>query len=184
MTPAWPDYVIAAILIVGAFSGFRRGFVGELTGAIALVVAIVAAFRYGGEWDGFVGAFTHLGPGSTHVLGLCLFGAFAYAVTVAFGVLLGRVAKLPLIGIANALLGACVGIVKAAVLVWAGAVHRALLPALARPAAPDLHRSTLVAFPHPRRTRASTARCARSYRGTQSRSARASSTATASSAPR
>lgn len=145
MTPAWPDYVIGAILVVGGFSGFRRGFVGELTGAIALVVAIVAAFRYGGEWDGFVGAFTHLGPGSTHVLGLCLFGAFAYAVTVAFGVLLGRVAKLPLIGIANALLGACVGVVKAAVLVWA-ALYIALFFPLSPDLRADLHRSTLVAF--------------------------------------
>ena len=33
----WPDLLIGAIVLFGALKGFKRGFVSELTGAIALV---------------------------------------------------------------------------------------------------------------------------------------------------
>jgi len=141
---AWPDILIGAILIIGALKGLKRGFVSELTGAIALVVAIVAAFRYQGDWDAQVAAVTHLGPGSAHVVAMSLFAFAAYAITVVIGLALGRVAKLPLIGTANALLGACVGALKAAVLVWA-ILYIALFFPLSPDLRADLHRSVLVA---------------------------------------
>ena len=65
---AWPDIIIAAIVALGALRGFRRGFVAELSGAIALFVAIVAAFRYQGDWDASIAGTLHLGPGSAHVV--------------------------------------------------------------------------------------------------------------------
>lgn len=143
--PGWPDIVIGAVVIVGALKGCKRGFVSELSGAIALAVAIVAAFRYDGDWDGVVASLLHLGPGSAHVVGMCLFAGAAYAITVALGVVLGRIAKLPLIGIGNALLGACVGAVKACVLLWA-VLYVALFFPLSPDLRADLHRSTLVAL--------------------------------------
>jgi uncharacterized membrane protein required for colicin V production len=68
MNWAWPDLVIGAILLLGALRGYTRGFVMELTGALALAAAVVAAFMYPGVWDKPLGDATHLGPGSAHVL--------------------------------------------------------------------------------------------------------------------
>jgi uncharacterized membrane protein required for colicin V production len=142
-TVAWPDILIGAILIVGALKGLKRGFVAELSGAVALFVAIVAAFRYQGDWDQWVSAVTHLGPGSAHVVAMSLFASAAYAITVAIGFVLGKIARLPLLGIGNALLGACIGTAKAAVLVWA-VLYVALFFPLSPDLRADLHRSVLV----------------------------------------
>jgi membrane protein required for colicin V production len=143
MTAAWPDLLIAGILLVGAVKGFRRGLVSELSGAVALVVALIAAFRYPGTWDPAVAAVTHLGPGSAHIVAMALFACAAYAIVVALALLLRPIVRLPLMGTANALLGACIGAAKAAVLVWA-LLYVALFFPLSRDLRADLHRSTLV----------------------------------------
>jgi uncharacterized membrane protein required for colicin V production len=144
-TIAWPDVLIGAIVIFGALKGIRRGFVAELTGAIALFVAVVAAFRYQGDWDAWTAAVLHLGPGSAHVVGMTLFAIAAYLITSAIGIALSRVAKLPVIGLANRALGAGVGAAKAAVLLWA-VLYVALFFPLSRDLRADLHRSRLVAL--------------------------------------
>ena len=56
----WPDVVIVGITIVFAFKGFKKGFVSELAGAVALFVAIIAAFRYDGALDGIATSLTGL----------------------------------------------------------------------------------------------------------------------------
>jgi uncharacterized membrane protein required for colicin V production len=141
---AWPDIVLGIVAIVGTLKGFKRGLVEELTGAVALAFAIGAAFAYGGTWDAWVGARTHLGPGSTHVVGMVLYAAVAYVVVFAIGMALSTVAKLPIVGTANALGGAVVGLVKATVLAWA-VVYVALFFPLSRDLRDDLHHSRLVA---------------------------------------
>jgi membrane protein required for colicin V production len=142
---AWPDIVIGAIVLIGALKGLKRGFVSELSGAIALFVAIVAAFRYQGDWDAWISSTLHLGPGSAHVVAMTLFAVAAYLITSAIGVLLSRVAKLPVIGLANGALGAGVGAAKAAVLLWA-VLYVALFFPLSKDLRTDLHRSALVAL--------------------------------------
>ncbi|MEO6990567.1 MAG: CvpA family protein [Candidatus Baltobacteraceae bacterium] len=147
MMPAglgWPDLLILAVVLLGAFKGFKRGFVAELSGAIALTAAIVGAFLYGGQWDAWFVTMTHLGPGSAHVVAMFAFALLCYAVVAALGIALGTVAKLPLIGIANSLLGACVGVAKAALLLWA-VLYIALFFPLSRDLRADLHHSPLVA---------------------------------------
>ena len=136
----WPDLLIGAIVVFGALKGFKRGFVSELTGAIALVAGIVAAFRYTGDWDAWVAATTHLGPGSAHVVAMSGFAAVWYALVFAVGMVLGRFAKLPIIGTVNALLGSGVGALKAIVGVWA-LLYIALFFPLSRDLRADLHRS-------------------------------------------
>jgi uncharacterized membrane protein required for colicin V production len=115
---AWPDLIALAILVIGGARGYLRGFVWELTGMIALVVAIVAAFLYPGTWDATIASWTHLGPGSVRVIAMAAFAAVAYTLVLIVGALLGRVAKLPLVNIINAILGALVGFLKAGVLLW------------------------------------------------------------------
>jgi uncharacterized membrane protein required for colicin V production len=141
----WPDILIGAIVLLGALKGYKRGFVSELSGAIALFVAVVAAFRYQGDWDAWTASLLHVGPGSAHVVAMTLFALAAYLITSAIGLVLSRVAKLPLIGIANGALGAGVGAAKAGVLLWA-VLYVALFFPLSRDLRADLHRSALVAL--------------------------------------
>jgi uncharacterized membrane protein required for colicin V production len=110
---AWPDLIIGGITIWFAVKGFQKGFVSELAGAVAVFVAIVAAFRYAGSLDGLVTAATGLTSGSAHAVGLLLFAILAYAVVMLIAWLLGRVAALPVLGIANGAAGALIGACKA-----------------------------------------------------------------------
>ncbi len=110
---AWPDLIIGGITIFFAVKGFSKGFVSELAGGVAVFVAIVAAFRYNGAFDGIVTTITGLTQGSAHAVGLLLFAIVAYAIVLLIAWLLGRVAKLPPIGLINGVLGAFLGACKA-----------------------------------------------------------------------
>jgi uncharacterized membrane protein required for colicin V production len=145
VTLAWPDLIIGGITIFFAVRGFQKGFVSELAGAVAVFVAIVAAFRYTGAFDGIVTQITGLTAGSAHAVGLLLFAMAAYAVVMLIAYLLGRVAKLPLLGIANGALGALVGAGKAlfgAFLV----LYAVLFFPIPGDLRNDLHRSVLVSL--------------------------------------
>jgi uncharacterized membrane protein required for colicin V production len=113
VTLAWPDLIIGGITLFFAIRGFQKGFVSELAGAVAVFVAIVAAFRYTGAFDGIVTSVTGLTSGSAHAVGLLLFAIIAYAVVMLIAYLLGRVARLPALGIVNGALGALIGASKA-----------------------------------------------------------------------
>jgi membrane protein required for colicin V production len=139
----WPDIVIGLILLLGAFRGFKRGFVAELTGAVGLFAALVAAFVYPGMWDVPLGDATHLGAGSAHVIGMLVFAAIAYGIVLFLGSLLSRVAKLPILGFFNAILGAAVGLGWSALFVWI-VLFVALYFPLSKDLRNDLHRSALV----------------------------------------
>ncbi len=142
---AWPDVVCAAILAFGALKGFKRGLISELAGLIALAVALAAAWLYPGMWDGPLAGWTHLGKGPAHVMAMVLYAGAAYAAMLVLASILNRAAKLPLLNVGNALLGAVVGLSKAAIFVWA-----VVYVALFFPLSPDLHgalhRSRIVAF--------------------------------------
>jgi len=141
---AWPDIAIGLLAIFGTLKGFKRGFVSELRGALALAFAIGAAFAYGGTWDVWLRASMHMGAGAAHVAGMLLYAILAYAVVYAIGSALAVVTKLPIVGTANALLGAVVGLLKSAVSAWA-VVYVALFFPLTADVRDDLHRSHLVA---------------------------------------
>jgi len=113
VTLAWPDLIIGGITIFFAIRGFRKGFVSELAGSVAVFVAIVAAFRYTGSLDGIVTTFTGLTYGSAHAVGLLIFAIIAYAIVMLIAWLLGRVAALPVVGLANGIAGALLGACKA-----------------------------------------------------------------------
>ncbi|MBC5800237.1 MAG: CvpA family protein [Candidatus Eremiobacteraeota bacterium] len=139
----WPDVVVALVILIGALRGLKRGLVRELTGALALIFAITAAFRYPGLWDGFMRERFHLAAAPAHVVGMLAYALAAYAIVLALGAALSLVAKLPLLGAGNAVLGALVGAAKAAVLIWAVLYVVSFLP-LAPSVHADLRRSQLV----------------------------------------
>jgi uncharacterized membrane protein required for colicin V production len=139
----WPDVVIVGIALIAALKGFKRGFVAELGGTLALAAAVIAGFLYNGVLDQLIESIMHVGVGSSHVIGLIAFALLVYAVFMGASLLLGTIAKLPILGIGNSIGGAGVGIVKAAVGLWA-----VLYICLFFPLTPDLradfHRSPLV----------------------------------------
>jgi uncharacterized membrane protein required for colicin V production len=145
VTLAWPDLIIGGITIFFAVRGLRKGFVSELAGAVAVFVAIVAAFQYNGSFDGIVTSVTGLTRGSAHAVGLLIFAIIAYAMVMLLAWLLGRIANLPAVGLVNGVLGALLGAGKA--LFGAFLVLYAILffpiPGDLRN---DLHRSALVSL--------------------------------------
>jgi uncharacterized membrane protein required for colicin V production len=141
----WPDLVIGALALVSALKGFKRGFVAEIGGFVALAAAIFAALHYPGTLDSTMRAVFHIDPGSAHIAGMISFAVLVYVVLLVIASVLSRIAKLPVIGLGNALGGAAVGIVKALIGVWA-VIYVALFFPLPDGLRSDLHKSTLVAI--------------------------------------
>ena len=141
----WPDVVAAIVVLFGGLRGLKRGLVGELAGTLALGFAIYAAFRYPGMWDAWLAAHAHVARGATHVVGMIGYALLAYAVVRAIGGVLGSIARLPILGVFNGILGAAAGAAKAVVFLWAivYAAHFFPLPYDVRE---DLRRSPAVAL--------------------------------------
>lgn len=130
---AWPDIFIVVILAIATFKGFTRGLVSELGGAVAVVAGLIAPWYYNGSFDPWLEHTVHLGPGSSHVVGMFLCGFIAYAIVLAASWVLNRFAKLPILNIGNGVGGAVIGLCKGAFLVWL-----VLFVALYFPLSPDI----------------------------------------------
>ncbi|MDP9017738.1 MAG: CvpA family protein, partial [Candidatus Eremiobacteraeota bacterium] len=115
MSLAWPDVIVGAIVLIAALKGYKRGFISELAGAIALFASLITPFWYNGFADAALEGYVHLGPGSAHVVGMFLTGLATYAVIMMIAWILNRFAKLPFLGLGNALAGGAVGLLKATV---------------------------------------------------------------------
>ena len=142
---AWPDAVIVIVLAIATYKGYARGFVSELGGAVAVTAALVTPWFYNGFLDAQIEGVTKLGPGSAHVIGMFGTGLLTYVAILVVARLLGAVARLPVLGLGNALGGAAVGFVKGAILLWL-----VLFIALFFPLSPDiragLHESRLAPY--------------------------------------
>lgn len=140
---AWPDIALGFIAIFGMLKGFKRGFIHELRGVVALAFAVGAGFAYRGTWDRFIEDRFHPSLGTAHIIGTVLYAMLAYAIVYALVSALAIVAKLPIVGTANALLGAAAGLLKSAVFAWA-VLYVALFFPLDAALRDDLHRSHIV----------------------------------------
>lgn len=87
----------------------------------------------------------HVGFAAAHVVGMLAYAAAAYLIVLALGAAFSMAAKLPLVGVANAVFGAFVGGAKALVVVWALLYVVLFLP-LAPSVRADLRRSQAVAL--------------------------------------
>ena len=140
----WPDLVIGSIALFAVIKGFRRGFISELRGAIALFAALVVPFWYNGMFDGSLRSLAHLGSGSAHIAGIFMASLVTYLGVTLVAWILNRFARIPIFGMGNALGGAAVGLLKSGVLWWA-ILYVGLLFPLPRDLRVDLHRSYCVA---------------------------------------
>lgn len=143
MHVVWPDVLIAAIALLGLLKGFKRGFVRELSGAVALAASLITPWFYNGAFDGFFAKQLHLSAGSAHVVAMIAVGIATYLAVMIAARMLDVVARLPVIGFGNALGGAAVGLLKAAVAIWV-VLYVALFFPLSPSIRGDLHRSMLV----------------------------------------
>ena len=141
----WPDLVIGAIALLFALKGWKRGFVKEIGGFIALAAAIWAALHYPGTLDGVMHDYFHVSPGSAHVAGMVTFAVLVYVALLAISVVLAGIARLPVIGLGNALGGAAIGVIKALVGTWA-VLYVALFFPLTTDLRNDLRGSQIVAL--------------------------------------
>ncbi len=141
----WPDLVIGAIVLIATLKGYKRGFISELTGGIALFAALITPFWYNGFADQTLQSYVHLGPGSAHVVAMFVVGLLTYIAVIAVAWFLNRFAKLPFLGLGNALAGGGVGLLKSIVFLWF-ILYVALLFPLSRDIRNDLHNSRLVAL--------------------------------------
>ncbi len=145
MTLTWPDLVIGGLALIFALKGWKRGFVSELAGAVAFIIAIVAAIRYPGTLDDLAVRYLHASAGAAHVAGMVAFALAVYLAVMAVAWIFARFARLPVISLGNSAAGAVVGAAKAIVGVWA-VLYVALFFPLAHDLRTDLHRSTLVSI--------------------------------------
>ncbi|HET7814134.1 MAG TPA: CvpA family protein [Candidatus Baltobacteraceae bacterium] len=140
----WPDILIAAVLLIAGLKGFKRGFIMELSGAVALVLSLIVPWFYNGVFDEPLQQITHAGPGAAHVIALFCVGAGTYLAVLLIARVLNAVAKLPVLGLGNAVAGAAIALLKAAILIWL-VLYVALFFPLTRDVRADLHRSKAVA---------------------------------------
>jgi uncharacterized membrane protein required for colicin V production len=143
MRLVWPDVLIGGIALFFALKGWKRGFVAEIAGAIALFAAIVAAIRYPGSLDDIAGRFFHVRAGAAHVVGMVIFALAVYFALMAGAWIAGRFAKLPIVSLGNRAAGAAVGSIKALAGVWA-VLYVALFFPLTPDVRADLRRSAIV----------------------------------------
>ncbi|HET6894841.1 MAG TPA: CvpA family protein [Candidatus Baltobacteraceae bacterium] len=138
----WPDIVIGAILLVALLKGYKRGFIMELAGAIALLLAFITPWFYGGVFDGPLQHWAHLSAGSAHIVGMFAVGVLTYIAIMLLARAVNIVSKLPILGLGNALAGGAVGLLKGAAAVWV-VLYIALFFPLTHDIRADLHRSVL-----------------------------------------
>ena len=140
---SWPDVVIVGLAAIATLKGFKRGFVAELAGVIALAAGCAAAYLYRGEIDDLVAHTVHVGPGSAHVIAMVVVGLAVYAIALVASFLLTPIVKIPGINLLNGVFGAAVGAAKGIFFVWV-IVYVALFFPLSRDLHDDLRHSDLV----------------------------------------
>jgi hypothetical protein len=133
------------VLGIATFKGYGRGFVSELGGAVAVAGALTTPWFYNGFFDPQIERTFNLGPGSAHVVGMFAVGLITYIGILVVAWVLGRIAKLPLLGLGNALGGAAIGFAKGAVLLWL-VLFIALYFPLSRDIRDGLHQSRFAPY--------------------------------------
>ena len=144
-TYGWPDLIIVVVAGIMAHQGWKRGFISEISGTIALCAAFVAAFSYQGWWDHLLHTVSGISMPSAHVIALAAFAILCYTFVSILGWAMEKNAKVPAIAPIDAFLGALVGIIKTALLFW-GILYVALFFPLSQELRNDLHRSFLIHY--------------------------------------
>jgi uncharacterized membrane protein required for colicin V production len=115
---SWPDVVVAGILLWAGLRGFKRGFVSEIGGVLAMAAALWAAITYRGAFDAAIVDATGMNAALAHALGALATATGAYVFVALIAAVANRFARLPIVGTANAFAGTLAGLLKGVVAVW------------------------------------------------------------------
>lgn len=116
------DIILLLPLLFGAYAGFRRGLLMELIGIVALILAILGAFKL--LQNGIEFLSRHIPEYSNIIPFLAFFGLFIGILLIinVLGGILKRILDLTILGSFDSIAGAIVGIFKWAfiisVLLW------------------------------------------------------------------
>ena len=142
---SWSDVFIFIIIAFTTARGFGRGFIREIAGIVALAAALIVPWFYNGVLDGPIAGALRVELPIAHVIATVASGAIAYVIVLLFAALLGRVKKIPVLGLGNAFAGGVVGFVKGATLAWI-VLYVALFFPLTPPIRASLHGSRIAAY--------------------------------------
>lgn len=100
------------LLVIGAFSGFRKGFIMEIVGFLAFIIAVIAGFQLL-EWgmEILAGYVNDLGNLLPFLAFLIIFIIILISITL-LGKLIKTALHLTPLGIADSFAGAFLGLVK------------------------------------------------------------------------
>jgi membrane protein required for colicin V production len=141
---AWADVVIFAAIAFTTWRGYARGFIGELAGIVALIASIVVPWYYNGVLDAPIHNLTGMATPIAHFIGMAISGIAAYLIILLVARAFGRIKKVPVLGLGNAMFGAGIGLLKGAILVWLVLFVGLFFP-LTVPIRSSLHHSRLAA---------------------------------------
>jgi membrane protein required for colicin V production len=142
---AWVDVAIFAVLALTAYKGYTKGLIGELAGVVAMIAGIVAPWYYNGILDEPIAQATKLALPIAHVAAMAMTGIAAYVITLVVASILKGFAKLPVLGLGNAIAGAAIGLIKGSVAIWI-VLFVALFFPLTKPIRASLHQSQLAPY--------------------------------------
>jgi uncharacterized membrane protein required for colicin V production len=115
---SWTDVFILIIVAFTTARGFARGLIRELAGIVALLAALTVPWFYNGVLDFPIATMFKIPVSTAHFIATAASGLFAYVVVLLIAALLGRVKKVPFLGLGNSVAGSLVGFLKGAILIW------------------------------------------------------------------
>ena len=106
------DVVVLILVAYGLISGFKKGFIVEVSGMIALGVGIIGAFKFSEILENYLVIYIDWEPKIIQIVSfVLLFIVIVYVISL-LAKMLTKALKLILLGGINRLLGALFGILK------------------------------------------------------------------------
>ena len=106
------DVVVLILVTYGLISGFKKGFIVEVSGMIALGVGIIGAFKFSGILGNYLVNYIDWEPKIIQIVSfILLFIGIVYIISL-FAKMLTKALKVILLGGINRLLGALFGVLK------------------------------------------------------------------------
>ena len=106
------DVVVLIVVTYGLISGFKKGFIVEVSGMIALGVGIIGAFKFSGILGNYLVNYIDWEPKIIQIVSfILLFIGIVYIISL-FAKMLTKALKVILLGGINRLLGALFGVLK------------------------------------------------------------------------
>lgn len=114
------DLILALVLVGGAVFGYRRGGVRQLAGLAAWAAGIAVAFTWSTAAEASLGPKLGTSPAITAAICFVAISlAIACIVKLAGALMHWVIAKLPVLRVANGILGALIGVFETAILLGA-----------------------------------------------------------------